>query len=76
MIDLQDDDAYRNGAPLRRALVDLGGARTALAVSLRKGGELLGTFNLCRPELRPFGSCFVRAVAITSTAILALRERR
>jgi GAF domain-containing protein len=52
--DLKGDDAYRSGAAFRRAIVDLGGFRTGIAVSLRKDGELLGSFNLGRYEVRPF----------------------
>src|SRR6516165_9556647 len=52
LFDLKDDDAYRSGAPLRRAVVDLGGGRSALCVALRKDGKLLGNFNLARTEVR------------------------
>src|SRR4051794_19942138 len=34
--DVKDDDLYRRGDPHRRALVDLGGARTFLSVTLLK----------------------------------------
>src|ERR1051326_1674812 len=52
--DLKDDDVYRVGDPNRRALVDLGGARAALATSLRKDDVVLGFMILYRQEVRPF----------------------
>src|SRR6201993_1482364 len=36
VVDLAVEDVYRSGEALRRALVDLGGARTALTVALLK----------------------------------------
>jgi PAS domain-containing protein len=41
---------YRT-SPLRRALVDLGGARTGLVVALRKDETLLGVFTIHRQEV-------------------------
>jgi two-component system, NtrC family, sensor kinase len=52
--DSEDDDAYRSGEPVRRAMVELGGARTMLAVPLHKDGTLLGSFIIYRQEVRPF----------------------
>jgi hypothetical protein len=52
--DAADDETYQVGAPTRRALVDVGGARTAMAVALRKDGAYLGAFWLYRREVSPF----------------------
>jgi len=50
--DLSDEEIYRSGDPYRRALVDLGGARTLLAVPLRKDNAFLGVVNIYRQEVR------------------------
>jgi GAF domain-containing protein len=52
--DARDDEGYRQGNPVRRALVDVDGARTYLAVPLRKDGALLGAFTIYRQEVRLF----------------------
>jgi len=53
-LDQMDEEAYRSGNPLRRAVVDLGGARTALVIALRKDNALLGAFTIYRKEVRAF----------------------
>ena len=40
--DLADEEPYRTGEPHRRALVDVGGARTALLVPLRRDATVSG----------------------------------
>jgi GAF domain-containing protein len=52
--DLTDDEAHRSGNPMRRAVVELGGARAVLAIPLRKDATLLGVFSVFRQEVRPF----------------------
>src|SRR5467141_633757 len=54
IVDVVDTELYRSGSPLRRALVDLGGARSGIAVALRKDDTLLGMFVIYRQEVRPF----------------------
>ena len=54
LADIADDEAYRSGDPLRRALVELGHGRTMLAVPLRKDGAFLGDFVIYRMEVKPF----------------------
>jgi two-component system NtrC family sensor kinase len=50
MVDVNDDDRYRSGIdPQRRAMVELGGARTYLVVPLRKDRKVLGGI---RPRAR------------------------
>ena len=53
-VDLAAEDAYLSGDPQRRALVDLGGARSALQVPLRKDDDVLGVITIYRQEVRPF----------------------
>jgi len=52
--DLADEAPYRYGEPHRRALVDLGGARTQLLVPLRKDDAVVGCILIYRQEVRPF----------------------
>jgi hypothetical protein len=52
-IDLASEEPYRAGDPQRR-IVDIGGARTALQVALRKEDAVLGIITLYRQEVRPF----------------------
>jgi two-component system, NtrC family, sensor kinase len=51
VIDIRTD-ALRS--PLRRALADLGGARTMIWVALRKEKAILGCIAIYRQEVRPF----------------------
>src|SRR5437588_1310789 len=54
LLDLQESEAYRAGEPNRRALVDLGGARTLLAVPLLREGRVVGAVMIFRQEARRF----------------------
>src|SRR5665213_689477 len=53
LLDAKDDEAYPS-LPSRRALVDLGGARTLVLVPLRQDERLLGSFAIYRQEVRAF----------------------
>src|SRR5258706_137509 len=53
-IDLAAEDLYRAGDPQRRALVDLGGARTAMQVPLCRDEAVLGVITIYRQEGRRF----------------------
>src|SRR5262249_52592525 len=52
--DITEDEGYRSGNTAKRALHEMGGARTALFLPLRKDRSLLGTFMIYRQEVRPF----------------------
>ena len=54
ILDLADDEPYRAGEPHRRALVDLGGARTTLVVALCKDTVVLGAIQLYRQHVQAF----------------------
>jgi signal transduction histidine kinase/DNA-binding response OmpR family regulator len=74
--DAQAEPGYR-GSPEHLIGVELGGIRTVLCVPMLKEGELVGTFNLFRQEVRPFTEKEVELVTnFANQAVIAIENAR
>ena len=77
IVDVADDATYHLGDPHRRALVELGGARTSLVVAMKKDSAVLGAIQLYRKHVQAFTDKQIAVLRnFAAQAVIAMENAR
>ena len=77
IIDVKSEDIYRTNDSLRLATVDLGGARSFVAIPMLAADRLVGAFTIYRQTVRPFSDDTTQlAQMFAAQSVIALENAR
>jgi len=77
ILDLSADEQYKGDGPIRRALVEIAGARTFLSIALKKDEMLVGALHVYRKQVRPFSDKQIALLQnFAAQAVIAMENAR
>ncbi len=77
ILDVRAEGISKSDDPLRRATIDLGGARSFVAIPMLAGKRLIGAFTIYRQQLRPFDDSAVQLARIfADQSVIAIENAR